>query len=99
RQQRCRHSPYTTLFRSIKEKAIAEPHEETVKRIKELHDIITSPEKVIPRFQCEIFGAKVEDLIQDHLIEMKKHSYSQFPAYNHRSEEHTSELQSRENLV
>lgn len=57
----------------VKEKAIAEPHEETVIRLKELHNIITDPQKIFPIFQSDILGANEEDNIREHLLEMKKH--------------------------
>src|SRR5690554_7021534 len=53
----------------IGNKTIAEPHSETVTRIKELYEKISNPKKVIPEFAFS------------------------------RSEEHTSELQSRPHLV
>lgn len=66
----------------IKGKPIAEPHIETVERIKNLHHKITNPKRVIPTFQFEVLGAKEEDFINDILIEMKKRSFSQFPVFN-----------------
>ncbi|WP_282054528.1 CBS domain-containing protein [Maribacter luteus] len=66
----------------IGNKAIAEPHDNTVLRIEELYEKISNPLKVIPEFQFRVLGAKQEDFINEILIEMKKHSFSQFPVYN-----------------
>ena len=65
----------------IGNKVIAEPHEETVRRIKELYEKITNPKKVIPEFQFEILGAYEDDYINDILIKMRKKSFSQFPVF------------------
>lgn len=66
----------------IGNKVIAEPHEETVIRIKELYEKITNPKKVIPEFQFEILGAKEDDYLNDILVEMRRKSFSQFPIFN-----------------
>jgi len=66
----------------IGDKAIAEPHENTVFRIAELYEKISNPKKVIPEFQFEVLGAKKEDFINHILIEMKKNSFSQFPIFD-----------------
>jgi len=66
----------------IENKTIAEPHENTVLRITELHLEITNPKKVIPEFQFTVLGTKKEDYINDILIEMKKQSFSQFPVFD-----------------
>jgi len=66
----------------IKGDPIAEPHVETVNKIKSLYLKITNPKKVIPTFQFQILGAKEEDFINSILIEMKKRSFSQFPVFN-----------------
>ena len=62
--------------------AIAEPHDEIVSKIKELHGKITNPKKVIPEFQFEVLGAKENDFINDILIKMRNKSFSQFPVFN-----------------
>lgn|SRR5690554_2314285 len=66
----------------IGNKTIAEPHSETVTRIKELYEKISNPKKVIPEFAFPVLGAKENDFINDILIEMKNHSFSQFPIYD-----------------
>jgi predicted transcriptional regulator len=66
----------------IGNKAIAEPHEETVSRISELFDKISNPKKVIPEFQFQVLGAKKNDFINEILVEMKKQSFSQFPVFD-----------------
>lgn len=66
----------------IGDKAIAEPHENTVLRIAELYEIISNPKKVIPEFQFKVLGAKKEDFINYILIEMKTQSFSQFPIFD-----------------
>jgi predicted transcriptional regulator len=66
----------------IGNKAIAEPHDETVSRISELFDKISNPKKVIPAFQFQVLGAKKNEFINEILVEMKKHSFSQFPVFD-----------------
>lgn len=66
----------------IGSKAIAEPHEDIVLRIKELYEKISNPLKVIPEFQFEILGANEDDYINDILIKMREKSISQFPVFN-----------------
>ena len=66
----------------IGNKAIAEPHENTVLRISGLYETISNPKKVIPTFQFPVLGAKKVDFINDILIEMKKLSFSQFPVFD-----------------
>ena len=66
----------------IENKVIAEPHEETVRRIKGLYKEITNPKKVIPDFQFEILGAHEDDYINNILREMRKKSISQFPVFS-----------------
>lgn len=62
---------------------IAEPHITTVEDIKRIHDEITNPKKVIPIFHNDdIAGAHKEDYINDILIKMREHSFSQFPVYD-----------------
>lgn len=74
----------------IGNKAIAEPHDETVAKLKDLFRKITNPKKVIPEFQFEVLGAKENDFINDILIQMKRKSFSQFPVLN--SENNVIEL-------
>jgi predicted transcriptional regulator len=66
----------------IGNKTIAEPHETTVDRIEVLYLTISNPKKVIPEFQFEVLGAKEDDFINDILIKLKKHSFSQFPVFD-----------------
>lgn len=66
----------------IGEKPIAEPHESTVQKIKEIYSIISNPKKVIPEFEFQVKGAKEDDYINDILKEMRKNSFSQFPVYD-----------------
>jgi predicted transcriptional regulator len=66
----------------IGNKAIAEPHENTVLRITELYEKISNPKKVIPEFQFPVLGAKKQDFINDILVKMKKKSFSQFPVFD-----------------
>jgi predicted transcriptional regulator len=63
-------------------RAIAEPHESTVIRIKELYEQITNPKKVMPLFDFKVLGARKKDYINDILDEMKQKSFSQFPVYD-----------------
>lgn len=63
----------------IGNKSIAEPHDSTVLRITAIHASITNPERVVPKFQFEVLGARKSDYINDILIVMKKMSFSQFP--------------------
>ncbi|MBN1618374.1 CBS domain-containing protein [Candidatus Dojkabacteria bacterium] len=69
-------------YPKIKNKVIAEPHEEVVLQIKDLYEKITNPIKVIPDFQCEVLGAQEDDFINDILLEMGKRSFSQFPVFD-----------------
>lgn len=66
----------------INGKVIAEPHEETVIRIKELYETIINPKKVYPEFQSEVLGAKEDDFINDIIFKMREKSFSQFPIFN-----------------
>lgn len=66
----------------INNRVIAEPHDETVKRIKELYESISNPTKVTPGFQFKILGAHEDDHIYNILREMKEKSISQFPVFN-----------------
>jgi predicted transcriptional regulator len=66
----------------IGNKAIAEPHENAVSRISELYDKISNPQKVIPKFQFQVLGAKKNDFINEILVEMKNQSFSQFPVFD-----------------
>ncbi len=66
----------------INNKVIAEPHDETVKRITELYKSISNPTKVTPTFQFKILGAHEDDHIDKILREMKEKSISQFPVFN-----------------
>ncbi|AWW29193.1 hypothetical protein DN752_03015 [Echinicola strongylocentroti] len=66
----------------IGNKAIAEPHDTTVSQISELFDKISNPKKVIPEFQFQVLGAKKNEFINEILVEMKKHSFSQFPVFD-----------------
>lgn len=62
---------------------IAEPHITTLEDIKRIHDEITNPKKVIPTFHNDdIAGAHKEDYINNILIKMREHSFSQFPVYD-----------------
>lgn len=70
------HSP------KIDSQAIAEPHDKTVERISELYNKISNPKKVIPEFQFDVLGAKKDEYINEILLKMKKHSFSQFPVYD-----------------
>ena len=63
-------------------KVIAEPHKETVDRIKFLYETINNPKKVIPEFQFPVLGAKEDDFINNILIEMREKSFSQFPIFD-----------------
>jgi predicted transcriptional regulator len=53
-----------------------------VERIKYIFSVISNPEKVIPKFQFQVFGAKRNDFINDILIEMMQQSFSQFPVFD-----------------
>lgn len=60
---------------------VSEPHLSTLKRLKEIHDLITKPDKVIPAFKAEVYGTDINDSIKDVLISMVQNSYSQVPVY------------------
>lgn len=66
----------------IGNKAIAEPHENTVKRILELFKKITNPKKVIPAFQFNVLGAKKNDFVNEIFSNMRNNSFSQFPVFD-----------------
>lgn len=66
----------------IGNQAIAEPHENTVLRIKEIYEKIQNPKKVIPEFQFKVLGAQKNDYINGILKEMKNNSFSQFPVFD-----------------
>ena len=66
----------------IDDRTIAEPHEEIVRRIKELYEIITVPKKVSTTFNFKVLGAKENDFINEILAEMRVKSFSQFPVLN-----------------
>lgn len=61
---------------------IAEPHPQTVERIKKLHKQITQPKKVISEFKIAVIGAKGVDPIKDILHKMREKSFSQFPVFD-----------------
>lgn len=63
----------------IDNKAIAEPHDMTVKRFNEIYEMITNPKKVIPTFQFDVLGARKDEYVNDILKKMKQKSFSQFP--------------------
>lgn len=65
---------------------IAEPHEKTVVEIEDLHQKITDPKKVIPKFQSEVLGAQKEDFINEILVKMREKSFSQFPVFDENGE-------------
>ncbi|MBP7507788.1 MAG: CBS domain-containing protein [Prolixibacteraceae bacterium] len=69
-------------YPKIKNKVIAEPHEEVVLQIKDLHEKIINPIKVIPEFHHEVLGAHEDDFINNILLEMGKRSFSQFPVFD-----------------
>jgi len=58
-------------YPKIKNKVIAEPHEEVVLQVKDLHEKITNPIKVIPEFQHEVLGAHEDDFINNILLVKK----------------------------
>jgi len=70
------HNPY------FDGKPIAEPRREIVAKIKEIHDLLTEPEKVFPHFKMKVIGAHKNDYINDILIEIKKRLISQFPVFD-----------------
>ena len=62
-------------------KAIAEPHENTVKRIQEIYERVSNPKKVIPEFKAEISGATLDESINGILKQIDEKSFSQFPVF------------------
>lgn len=61
---------------------IAIPIDKVVSDFEAILKKITSPTKVIPTFQFEVYGAKLRDDLDDILKKMYKHSFSQFPVFN-----------------
>ena len=60
---------------------IAKPSDFTVSRIKEIHQLITNPPLVFPKFKFEVLGAESDDYLNSILMEMNEKSFSQFPVY------------------
>lgn len=71
------HSP-----RVGKEEIIAEPNENAVQKLKVLCEQITKPKKVIPEFQTEVLGEKIDAFINDIFTKMTQLSFSQFPVFD-----------------
>lgn len=61
---------------------IALPLEQVVNDFETILKKIITPIKVIPTFAFEVFGAKLNDYLDDILNKMHKFSFSQFPVYN-----------------
>lgn len=70
------HSP------NINSEPIAEPHKKIVERFGGIYEKISSPLKVIPKFQFQVTGAYFNDYINEILLEMRRNSFSQFPVYS-----------------
>src|SRR5690606_40196354 len=93
-KQKKKHFPYTTLFRSQRRKSskkISIP-----KVFLEGQNATNNGQLVGKRVKDSILVKKKRKSIMDKKEDVTKKDYSQLKA---RSEEHTSELQSRENLV
>ena len=66
----------------LNDQVIAEPHEETVKRLEKIRDNILNPKKVYPTISFEVLGANENDYINKILLDMREMSFSQFPVFN-----------------
>lgn len=58
---------------------IAEPYEETVKRIEQIKISVLNPKKVIPAFQFKVYSVNKETPLEEMLTEMRKYDFSQAP--------------------
>lgn len=67
----------------LNDKAIAEPHAETVNRLQKIRDFVLNPKKVYPTFNYKVIGAREDESINGILKEMRELSFSQFPVYNY----------------
>lgn len=70
------HSP------KLDDKVIAEPHDETVRRLEFITNSVLKPKKVYPTFNFEVLGANEDNYINDILLKMRETSFSQFPVFN-----------------
>lgn len=62
--------------------AIAEPHEDTVKRIELLCREITEPGRVFPEYKAKIIFVRENDYLTSVLKKMNEHSFSRISVYN-----------------
>src|SRR5690606_41267687 len=88
--------PFTTLFRSVREAAGMESSMEILRRTHSPSNVIRA--EIRQRQSCDVTPCNGVGI---HQVEVLFHSWAaaMFTATTTRSEEHTSELQSRENLV
>lgn len=61
---------------------IAEPHDETVKKIQYIQNEVCKPQAVIPLFTREVIKFTIDDTLVDLLKTIKKYHYTQFPIYD-----------------
>ncbi len=66
----------------IDNKPIAEPHDDIVKRIQQIYEEISNPERVFPKFQGDVFGARKDEYINNVLSVINQKAYSQFPVFD-----------------
>lgn len=52
----------------IGDRAIAEPHHETLQLLIDIHAKISNPKKVIPLFKFDVFGANKNDFVFYHRL-------------------------------
>src|SRR5690606_41615644 len=84
--------PYTTLFRSIRDRHMVE----ALSRIKAFHG--PHAKAIVWEHNTHIGDARATDMAADGMVNVGQLVREKF-GQEQRSEEHTSELQSRENLV
>ncbi len=61
---------------------IAEPNDQAVELIEHIASLLHDPPKVIPLFQCEVYGLSVFDPIAKAVKVMFEWSFSQMPVYD-----------------
>src|SRR5690606_41798513 len=86
-------SPYTTLFRSHQPRGLRVP-------LVPAHQHAEAADAGVDRFEAEVAGSEVELLVEARVVrDVHLAVLAGGGSVGIRSEEHTSELQSRENLV
>lgn len=60
---------------------IAEPHEKAVRRLEQIHELLTTPPKVGPEFLGQVTTCEPSDRVRDVARKMLEGDFSQLPVY------------------